>query len=181
MILRYLIFTSVVLGALLVACGESESPGQAASVPLASWSFEDVEYSIVSGIAGAQPEYWLDRGWEGDATIVYLVDRQVGCDDFPDVDDPTRFPPFPVEEGALILLRFTTESSDDRVHYASFDILTIDTSSGAGTDAVVGDVTIVGSGDTRRAEGWIEYEDPGDGSRTPSVSANGAFDVPFCS
>ena len=94
---------------------------------------------------------------------------------------PNQFPPTPLEEGALIMLRFTTGSSNERVHYASFDILTSNTVSGSGTDAVRGKLTIVGSGDSRRAQGWIEHEASGEGSRSPAVSASGAFDVPFCS
>ncbi len=147
---------------------------------MASWSFDNVEHQVVSGIAGAQPDYWLDRGWEGEATIVYLVDREVSCDDFPLVEDPNRFPPYPIDEGALIMLRFTPDSSDETVQYASFDVLTIDSEAGSGTDAVRGSLTIVGSADSRRAQGSIFHEDSGGVSRTPEVSASGSFDVPFC-
>ena len=74
---------------------------------------------------------------------MYLADKEIGCDDFPFIDNPDRFPPLPVEEGALIMLRFRTDSSGERVDFTSFDILTIDTENGTGTDAVVGNLMLV--------------------------------------
>ena len=84
-----------------------------------------MNHPVVSGIAGAQPDYWLDRGWEGAATLVYLVDQEIDCDDFPFVDNPNQFPPLPIDVGAVIMLRFETDSSERVVGYASFDILAI--------------------------------------------------------
>jgi len=181
---RSMVLVSLIAAALFAACGDSEPASQPEDRPtLASWSFEEIEHLVVSGIAGAQPNYWLDRGWDGAATLVYLADREIGCDDFPFVDNPNRFPPLPIEGGAIILLRVTTDAKDDEIHYASFDVLEINSPSGAGaaTGDATGGLAIVGVGGQQRVQGWVDYESAGQGSRPLSVSAQGAFDVPFCS
>ena len=180
--MRYLKIACVCLAvaAILAGCTESD-PLQAAQHPLNSWSFAGIEHPVISGIAGAQPDYWLDRGWEGEATLVYLVDREIGCDEFPFVGDPNAFPPRLVDEGAYMTLRFVTESSNNMVNYTSFDIESIGSSTGRGTSDVEGRIEIVDPGDSQRIHGWMNYEFPGDGSRSAAISANVSFDVPFCS
>ena len=75
---------------------------------------------MIAGIAGAQPNYWVDRGWTARAILIYLVDRPIDCEEFPFHAEPRSFPPRVIEDGAIIMLRFATDSSDGRVNYASF-------------------------------------------------------------
>jgi hypothetical protein len=163
---------------IVAACGTTDSEGP--DSPLASWSIAGEDHPVVSGIAGAQPAYWLDRGWEGEATLVYLVDQELTCDDFPFVATPNAFPPVLVAEGAYIMLRFVVDGSDGVVNYASFDVQTAGSTTGSSTGDVSGSNTVVGTDGSRRAQGWIEYDTAGEGSPGLSVSASGTFDVAFC-
>jgi hypothetical protein len=148
--------------------------------PIEYWSFQGTEHQVIAGIAGAQPNYWPDRGWTARAILIYLVDRPIDCEEFPFHAEPRSFPPRVIEDGAIIMLRFATDSSDGRVNYASFDNNTSNSSTGSSTSSVSGQLSIVGTGTASRAQGWIQHE-VAEGVEGPTITASSTFDVPFCS
>ena len=73
-----------------------------------------------------------------------------------------------------------SDSENGRVNYSSFDIQTGNSTNGSSTSSVLGELSIVGAGDERRVQGWIEHEVV-EGEEGPGIAAIGTFDVAFCS
>jgi len=121
---------------------------------------------VIAGISGAQPNYWVDRGWTARAILICLVDRPIDCEEFPFHAEPRSFPPQVIEDGAIIMLRFATDTSNSPT--------------GSSASSVSGQLSIVGTGTASRAQGWIQDE-VAEGVEGPAITANSTFDVPFCS
>ena len=158
-----------------IGCPLAEDSGQ--KVPEASvtdWRYEGSTYEVVSGIAGAVPQFWVERGWTGGGVLVYLSDQEITCDDFP-TEVVNEFPPPLTVVGATIWLKLTEKNAGATLDYASFDIRASEGNSGLGTDAVRAGLTALDGG---RVHGWLEYATAEDDD--PQVEVSGTFDVPFC-
>lgn len=170
---------------LIVACGGGES--ETSRPAISSWTYEGASYSVLSGIAVPLVgyTYWDPKELkqvevpEGQGVKVYLSDQQLGCDLYP-FPDRGRFPVLPTATGATITLSFHQLTTLDNIG-TEFAVETGNSSSGLGTDSVRGAATLAGPTATQRVEGWLEFDQQEEeGSRVPSVTASGAFDVPLC-
>lgn len=176
------ILAALLLGLAAAACSASITIGGDADhtrPALTSWTYDGVDHPVISGIAAEQPPVWVEKGWPADAIVIYLSDREITCADFP-LGSEDRFPPIPHDEGAIVTLRFSADTPNEDAEYLTFDVLTATGENGVGTDSFTGGIDIVGSGEARRVEGWIEHDRPGDGRNTPPTSASGSFNIPFC-
>ena len=116
---------------------------------------------------------------DGEGVAIYLSDEEISCHDYP-FEPQDRFPPLPIETGAIITLYLPDNNTLEYVN-ATFDIESFQASTGAGTDRVSAEATVVDTGDGKNVRGWLEYDSKLHYPDSPKIEVDGAFDVPFCS